>query len=208
MGATVNRLDLAPGERASSRTVVTRLAYLGTTPLTGNEAAIAALKKSDLVLDLMTLLFSPEQAEILAAARRSCLPSNHRKCWCGYCRPLLTNASRAAAALISAPRRCASLPEPARNCACQSASFPSFGVWFRRRTGALGSLAKRLWPDVPERGAGIRAYRARSRRYSPANEVLSQRRDPMTVEKGYVTVNRRRCRRGFAERLHGFVRRP
>src|SRR3984885_7417482 len=59
-GATVTRLDLAPvnAEFAHSRD---SLAYLGTTPLTGNHSAIAALKKSDLVLDLMTLLFSPEQ---------------------------------------------------------------------------------------------------------------------------------------------------
>jgi len=64
MGAVVNRLDLPPvnGEKALSRD---SLAYLGTTPLTGNQAAIAALKASDLVLDLMTLLFSPEQLEIL-----------------------------------------------------------------------------------------------------------------------------------------------
>ncbi|HSW17795.1 MAG TPA: 2,5-dihydroxypyridine 5,6-dioxygenase [Ramlibacter sp.] len=64
MGAIVNRLDLPPinGEKAHSRD---SLAYLGTTPLTGNRAAIAALKASDLVLDLMTLLFSPEQHDIL-----------------------------------------------------------------------------------------------------------------------------------------------
>ena len=64
MGAVVNRLDLPPvhGEKSLSRDP---LAYLGTTPLTGNRAAIAALKASDLVLDLMTLLFSPEQLDIL-----------------------------------------------------------------------------------------------------------------------------------------------
>lgn len=64
LGATVNRLDLSPvnAQFAHSRD---SLAYLGTTPLTGNRPAIAALKESDLVLDLMTLLFSPEQAEIL-----------------------------------------------------------------------------------------------------------------------------------------------
>ena len=64
MGAIVNRLDLPPvnAEKALSRDL---LAYLGTTPLTGNRAAIAALKESDLVLDLMTLLFSPEQHDIL-----------------------------------------------------------------------------------------------------------------------------------------------
>jgi 2,5-dihydroxypyridine 5,6-dioxygenase len=69
MGAIVNRLDLPPvnGEKAFSRD---SLAYLGTTPLTGNQAAIAALKHSDLVLDLMTLLFSPEQHEILQSGTK------------------------------------------------------------------------------------------------------------------------------------------
>ncbi len=69
MGATINRLDLPPvnAEKALSRD---SLAYLGTTPLTGNRAAIAALKESDLVLDLMTLLFSPEQHDILATGTK------------------------------------------------------------------------------------------------------------------------------------------
>ncbi len=64
MGAIVNRLDLPPmnAEKSLSRDPV---AYLGATPLTGNKAAIAMLKESDLVLDLMTLLFSPEQLDIL-----------------------------------------------------------------------------------------------------------------------------------------------
>lgn len=69
MGARVNRLDLPPvnAEKSLSRD---SLAYLGTTPLTGNPAAIAALKASDLVLDLMTLLFSPEQHEILSSGTK------------------------------------------------------------------------------------------------------------------------------------------
>jgi hypothetical protein len=69
MGAIVNRLDLPPvnGEKAFSRD---SLAYLGTTPLTGNGPAIAALKASDLVLDLMTLLFSPEQHDILKSGTK------------------------------------------------------------------------------------------------------------------------------------------
>jgi 2,5-dihydroxypyridine 5,6-dioxygenase len=64
LGARVSRLDLPPvnGDKALSRDL---LAYLGETPLTGNRPAIAALKESDLVLDLMTLLFSPEQVDIL-----------------------------------------------------------------------------------------------------------------------------------------------
>src|SRR3954465_1672184 len=69
LGAIVNRLDLLPvnGEKSLSRD---SLGYVGTTPLTGNRAAIAALKASDLVLDLMTLLFSPEQHEILASGTK------------------------------------------------------------------------------------------------------------------------------------------
>lgn len=68
-GAIVNRLDLPPvnAEKALSRDA---LAYLGTTPITNNPAAIAALKASDLVLDLMTLLFSPEQGEILESGTK------------------------------------------------------------------------------------------------------------------------------------------
>ena len=68
-GAIVNRLDLPPvnADKALSRDP---LAYLGTTPLTGNRAAIAALKASDLVLDLMTLLFSPEQMDILSGGTK------------------------------------------------------------------------------------------------------------------------------------------
>ncbi len=64
LGASVSGLDLPPvnGDKALSRDP---LAYLGTTPLTNNRPAIAALKASDLVLDLMTLLFSPEQHDIL-----------------------------------------------------------------------------------------------------------------------------------------------
>ncbi len=69
LGAVVNRLELEPvnAQLAHSRD---SLAYLGTTPLTGNAAAIAALKQSDMVLDLMTLLFSPEQQEILESGTK------------------------------------------------------------------------------------------------------------------------------------------
>ncbi|GBQ35363.1 2,5-dihydroxypyridine 5,6-dioxygenase [Gluconacetobacter azotocaptans] len=68
-GAIVNRLDLLPvnGGTSLSRDP---LAFVGTTPLTGNRAALELLKASDLVLDLMTLLFSAEQHEILAAGGR------------------------------------------------------------------------------------------------------------------------------------------
>jgi 2,5-dihydroxypyridine 5,6-dioxygenase len=69
MGAVVNRLDMLPrnGEKSLSRD---SLAYLGETPLTNNPAALAMLKASDLVLDLMTLLFSDEQVEILESGTK------------------------------------------------------------------------------------------------------------------------------------------
>lgn len=68
-GAVVSRVDLPPvnAHRSLSRDP---LAYLGETPLTGNPAAIAALKASDLVIDLMTLLFSAEQIDILESGTK------------------------------------------------------------------------------------------------------------------------------------------
>jgi 2,5-dihydroxypyridine 5,6-dioxygenase len=69
MGATVTRLEFAPvnGERSLSRD---KAAYVGSTPLTGNRVALAALKASDLVIDLLLLLFSAEQAEVLTAGTK------------------------------------------------------------------------------------------------------------------------------------------
>lgn len=69
LGAIVNRLDLSPmnGAKSLSRDP---FAYLGETALTRNPAALAALKSSDMVIDLMTLLFSPEQGEILESGTR------------------------------------------------------------------------------------------------------------------------------------------
>lgn len=69
LDAIGNRLELPPvnGDLSLSRDPV---AYLGTTALSGNRAAVAALKESDLVLDLMLLLFSPEQLEILKSGTK------------------------------------------------------------------------------------------------------------------------------------------
>jgi 2,5-dihydroxypyridine 5,6-dioxygenase len=69
LGATANRLELSPmnGEKSLSRDA---LAYVGVTPLTGNRAAMAALESSDLVIDLMLLLFSPEQHAILKSGTK------------------------------------------------------------------------------------------------------------------------------------------
>ncbi len=72
LGAKVFRLDLPPvrgaGGMGSDPT-----AYLGVTALTGNRAAVEAMKQADLVIDLMLLLFSPEQVEILHSGTRMLL---------------------------------------------------------------------------------------------------------------------------------------
>jgi 2,5-dihydroxypyridine 5,6-dioxygenase len=47
-----------------------RNTYLGVTPLSGNRLAIGLLKEADFVIDLLGLLHSPEQTEILASGTR------------------------------------------------------------------------------------------------------------------------------------------
>jgi len=68
-GAVVTRIELQPinAEKAPSRDLMN---YLSETPLTNNPVALAAMKNSDLVLDLMLLLFSPEQMEILESGTK------------------------------------------------------------------------------------------------------------------------------------------
>jgi 2,5-dihydroxypyridine 5,6-dioxygenase len=68
-GAIVTKIELPPinAEKATSRDLMN---YLGETPLTNNPVALAALKSADLVLDLMLLLFSPEQMEILESGTK------------------------------------------------------------------------------------------------------------------------------------------
>lgn len=72
LGGILTVVDLPPvnGEKSLSPD---RLAYTGHTPLTGNRVALAALKESQLIIDLMLLLFSREQAEILGGGARMLL---------------------------------------------------------------------------------------------------------------------------------------
>lgn len=129
MGAIVNRLDLPPvnGEKALSRD---SLAYLGTTPLTGNPAAIAALKASDLVLDLMTLLFSPEQHEILAAGTKILLAVEPPEI---LARMVPTEADRtrvkAAAARISSAKEMHIVSVAGTDLRCKLGEFPAISEY-------------------------------------------------------------------------------
>ncbi|MBS0561346.1 MAG: 2,5-dihydroxypyridine 5,6-dioxygenase [Proteobacteria bacterium] len=67
---TVLTLPAMGAELSMSRD---KTAYVGRTALAGNAAAMACLQKSDLVIDLMLLLFSKEQGEILAGGTRMLL---------------------------------------------------------------------------------------------------------------------------------------
>jgi 2,5-dihydroxypyridine 5,6-dioxygenase len=129
LGAIVNRLDLPPvnGDKALSRD---SLAYLGTTPLTGNPAAIAALKASDLVLDLMTLLFSPEQHDILKSGTKILLAVEPPEI---LARLVPTEADRtrvkAAAARLGVAREMHIVSEAGTDLRCPLGEFPAISEY-------------------------------------------------------------------------------
>ncbi|MFJ1472471.1 M29 family metallopeptidase [Massilia orientalis] len=129
LGAVVNRLDLPPvnAEKAHSRD---SLAYLGTTPLTGNRSAIAALKESDLVLDLMTLLFSPEQHEILASGTKILLAVEPPEVLVRLV-PTATDRDRVtkAAALIEAAKEMRVVSEAGTDLRCALGHFPAISEY-------------------------------------------------------------------------------
>lgn len=68
-GAKFYRMELPPVPPRGP-VVGDRTTFLGVTPLTGNRMATDALKKADLIIDLMGLLHSQEQLEILASGTR------------------------------------------------------------------------------------------------------------------------------------------
>ncbi|CCH09134.1 Leucyl aminopeptidase (aminopeptidase T [Achromobacter xylosoxidans] len=188
MGARVNRLDLPPvnGEKSLSRD---SLAYLGTTPLTGNPAAIAALKASDLVLDLMTLLFSPEQHEILQGGTKILLAVEPPEI---LCRLVPTEADRArvraAAAQIAEARQMRITSRAGTDLRCRLGSFPAIseygfvdepGRWDHWPSGFVLT-----WPD--EGHSNGQVVLDRGDILLPMKDYVT---DPitLTVERGYVT---------------------
>ncbi|KCV53216.1 hypothetical protein L519_0252 [Bordetella bronchiseptica MBORD678] len=188
LGAVVNRLDLPPvnGEKALSRDA---LAYLGTTPLTGNKAAIAMLKASDLVLDLMTLLFSPEQHEILQGGTKILLAVEPPEV---LARLVPTEGDRqrvkAAAARIAGAREMTVESEAGTRLRCGLGEFPAIseygyvdepGRWDHWPSGfAL------TWPD--EGSANGTIVIDRGDILLPQKSYVSE---PivLTVENGYAT---------------------
>ncbi len=188
MGAIVNRLDLPPvnAEKALSRD---SLAYLGTTPLTGNPAAIAALKASDLVLDLMTLLFSPEQHEILATGTKILLAVEPPEV---LVRLVPTEADRArvraATARLSRAREMHIVSDAGTDLRCALGEFPAIseygfvdepGRWDHWPSGFVLT-----WPN--EGGTNGRIVLDRGDILLPMKSYLQAPID-ITVENGYVT---------------------
>jgi 2,5-dihydroxypyridine 5,6-dioxygenase len=188
MGARVNRLDLPPvnAEKSLSRD---SLAYLGTTPLTGNPAAIAALKASDLVLDLMTLLFSPEQHEILQTGTKILLAVEPPEV---LCRLVPTEGDRArvqaASKRIEAAGQMHITSAAGTDLRCRLGSFPAIceygfvdqpGRWDHWPSGFVLT-----WPDEGESNGRVVLDRG---------DILLPMKDYVTepielvIEKGYVT---------------------
>ena len=187
-GAIVNRLDLPPinAEKSLSRDP---LAYLGTTPLTGNRAAIAALKASDLVLDLMTLLFSPEQHEILSGGTKILLAVEPPEVLV-RCVPTAADRERvlAANAKLSKAKRMQVVSKAGTELLCPLGEFPVIseygfvdepGRWDHWPSGFVLTF-----PD--ERGASGKIVIDRGDILLPQKSYVSERIE-LTVENGYAT---------------------
>ncbi|HCT9233507.1 MAG: 2,5-dihydroxypyridine 5,6-dioxygenase [Alcaligenes sp.] len=188
MGAVVNRLDLLPvnADKALSRD---SLAYLGTTPLTGNEAAIAALKASDLVLDLMTLLFSPEQIDILKSGTKILLAVEPPEI---LVRTVPTEADRArvtaAAQLIKAAKEMSITSPAGTDLRCALGEFPAIreygfvdepGRWDHWPSGFVLT-----WPN--EGGSNGTIVIDKGDILLPQKKYSTER-IVLTVENGYAT---------------------
>jgi 2,5-dihydroxypyridine 5,6-dioxygenase len=187
-GAIVNRLDLPPvnAEKSLSRD---SLAYLGTTPLTGNHAAIAALKASDLVLDLMTLLFSPEQHDILGSGTRILLAVEPPEVLVRMV-PTETDRSRvkAAAERVGRAKEMHVVSGAGTDLRCPLGQFPAIseygfvdepGRWDHWPSGFVLTF-----PD--EGGANGRIVIDRGDILLPQKSYAADRIE-LTVEKGYAT---------------------
>ena len=188
LGAVVNRLDLPPvnAEKALSRDP---LAYLGTTPLTGNRPAIAALKESDLVLDLMTLLFSPEQHEILKSGTKILLAVEPPEI---LVRTVPTEADRArvkaAAARIGAAKEMSVVSEAGTDLRCPLGQFPVISEYgFVDEPGRWDHWPSGFALTFPDEGG------ANGRIVIDVGDILlpqksyTTSRIALTVENGYAT---------------------
>ncbi len=188
LGAIVNRLEMVPvnGEKSLSRD---KSAYVGRTPLTGNRAAMAALKASDIVLDLMLLLFSPEQHEILQGGTKILLAVEPPEVLTRLVPTLEDRDSvQAAAAKLGAARSMRILSDAGTDLSCALGSYPLLkeygfvdepGRWDHWPSGLLST-----WPD--EGTAQGRIVLDRGDILLPQKSYV-QMPIEMTIKAGYVT---------------------
>ena len=194
MGAVVNRLDLPPvnADKAHSRDA---LAYLGTTPLTGNAAAIAALKASDLVLDLMTLLFSSEQHDILASGTKILLAVEPPEI---LVRALPSEADRtrvkAAAAKIERAKMMHVVSDAGTDLYCPIGEFPAIPEYgFVDEPGRWDHWPSGFALTFPDEG---KAY----------GTIVIDQGDILLPQKSYVNAPIRiTVENGFATRIEGGI---
>lgn len=188
MGAIVNRLDLLPvnGEKSLSRDA---LSFLGETPLTGNHAAIAALTASDLVLDLMTLLFSPEQLDILKTGTKILLAVEPPEILARMV-PTLEDRERvrAAAARIERSREMRVTSEAGTLLVCPLGEFPVITEYgFVDEPGRWDHWPSGFVLTFPDEGkASGRIVIDRGDVLLPQKKYVSDRIE-LTVENGYAT---------------------
>lgn len=194
MGAIVNRLDLPSvnADKAHSRDA---LAYLGTTPLTGNAAAIAALKASDMVLDLMTLLFSAEQQDILASGTKILLAVEPPEI---LVRALPNEADRtrvkAAAAKIERAKMMHVVSDAGTDLYCPIGEFPSIPEYgFVDEPGRWDHWPSGFALTFPDEG---KSY----------GTIVIDQGDILLPQKSYVsTPIRITVENGFATRIEGGI---
>lgn len=188
LGGILTVLELPPtnGDIALSRD---KTAFIGKTPLDGNKAAMAALKQSDLVIDLMLLLFSPEQAQILAGGTRMLLAVEPPEVLTRL-KPTLEDKRRvtAAGAILSKAKTMKVMSKAGTNIDCQLGEYPVLkeygfadepGRWDHWPSGFLCT-----WPNektargtiVIDRGDILLPFKS----YVQAPITL-------TIENGYVT---------------------
>ncbi|MCK9919159.1 2,5-dihydroxypyridine 5,6-dioxygenase [Microbacteriaceae bacterium K1510] len=188
LGAKVICLDLSPmnGDKSLSRD---KTAYVGHTPLTGNTAAMAALKASHLVIDLMLLLFSPEQQEILEGGTRILLAVEPPEV---LVRMLPTEADKArvtaAAAVLKKSRSMHVQSDAGTDFRCALGAYPVLteygfseepGRWDHWPSGFLAT-----WPNETTSEGTIVLDRGDI--LLPMKRYLAEP-VKMTIRKGYVT---------------------
>ena len=174
LGAACCRIDLPQG---------------GAAPLGGNAPAFEALKRADMVVDLMFLLHSPEQEEILAAGTRMLLAVEPPEI---LARMLPTDDDRrrvkAASAVLRKGRAFRAVSAAGTDLACRIGGYPVLeeygfadepGRWDHWPSGFLAT-----WPDEGSANGVV---------VLDAGDIVfpfkSYVRDPvsLTIKDGYVT---------------------